>query len=180
MFGGAGWNVSCHGVRIKGLKRNRERKLGETGEKLHSRRSSVGVDLALGRLGKLHVFLAHHEPSQLQQHHADTVGVLPLGQRSHGVHVDHAVGSVHAVQVYLGHKSDKRWRVWVGWPTFNLQVVHPVLITCPWRAKNHSSPPRQGHVLVILQTPAHRTVSHTLLTLFQLLQKSEIAWNFNT
>lgn len=49
---------------------------------------SVGVDLALGRLRELHVFLACHEPPQLQQHHLDAVGVLPLGQRSNGVHVN--------------------------------------------------------------------------------------------
>lgn len=50
--------------------------------------SSVGVDLALRWLRKLHVLLARHEPSQLQQHHPDTVGVLPLGQRSHRMHVN--------------------------------------------------------------------------------------------
>lgn len=49
---------------------------------------SVGVDLALGRLGKLHVFLARHEPPQLQQHHPNIVGVLPLGQRRDRVRVD--------------------------------------------------------------------------------------------
>lgn len=49
---------------------------------------SVGVDLALGWLRKLHVFLARHEPSQLQQHHLDAVGVLPLGQCSYGMHVN--------------------------------------------------------------------------------------------
>lgn len=49
---------------------------------------AVGVDLALRWLRKLHVFLACHEPSQLQQHHADAVGVLPLGQRSHRMHVN--------------------------------------------------------------------------------------------
>lgn len=40
---------------------------------------AVGVDLALRWLRKLHVFLACHEPSQLQQHHPNAVGVLPLG-----------------------------------------------------------------------------------------------------
>lgn len=59
---------------------------GEDGGK--SSRGSVGVDLALRWLRKLHVFLARHEPSQLQQHHLDTVGVLPLGQCSHRMHVD--------------------------------------------------------------------------------------------
>lgn len=49
---------------------------------------SVGVDLALGWLRKLHVFLARHEPSQLQQHHLDAVGVLPLGQCSYSMHVN--------------------------------------------------------------------------------------------
>lgn len=49
---------------------------------------SVGVDLTLGRLRKLHVFLARHEPSQLQQHHLDAVGVLPLGQCSYSMHVN--------------------------------------------------------------------------------------------
>ncbi|KAG7216016.1 hypothetical protein INR49_003538, partial [Caranx melampygus] len=29
-----------------------------------------------------------HEPSQLQQHHPDAVGVLPLGQCSHRMHVN--------------------------------------------------------------------------------------------
>lgn len=51
-------------------------------------RGSVGVDLALRRLRKLHVFLARHEPSQLQQHHLDAVGVLPLGQCSYSMHVN--------------------------------------------------------------------------------------------
>lgn len=49
---------------------------------------SVGVDLALRRLRKLHVLLASHESSQLQEHHLDAVGVLPLGQCSYGVHVN--------------------------------------------------------------------------------------------
>lgn len=49
---------------------------------------SVGVDLALGWLRKLHVLLARHEPSQLQQHHLDAVGGLPLGECSDGVHVN--------------------------------------------------------------------------------------------
>ncbi|TNN73319.1 hypothetical protein EYF80_016482 [Liparis tanakae] len=31
---------------------------------------------------------AGHDPSQLQQHHPDTVGVLPLGQCSHRIHVN--------------------------------------------------------------------------------------------
>lgn len=56
-------------------------------EKQHGE-SSVGVHLALGWLRKLHVLLARHEPSQLQQHHLDTVGVLPLGQCSHRMHVN--------------------------------------------------------------------------------------------
>ena len=44
----------------------------------------------------------------------------------------HTVGGVHAIQVYLRHKSDKRWWLWVFWPTFNLQIVHPVFIACLW------------------------------------------------
>lgn len=64
------------------MKEKREMQVGA------SSRSSDGVDLALGWLRKLHVFLARHEPSQLQQHHPNTVGVLPLGQCSHCVHVN--------------------------------------------------------------------------------------------
>lgn len=74
----------------KGMKSKTE-ELGEGREKKDggkSSRGSVAVDLALGWLRKLHVFLAGHEPSQLQQHHPDTVGVLPLGQCSHCMHVN--------------------------------------------------------------------------------------------
>lgn len=54
--------------RIKGLKTKLTVKVREEGEKYDeiSSRSSVGVDLALRGLRKLHVFFAHHEPSQLQ------------------------------------------------------------------------------------------------------------------
>lgn len=49
---------------------------------------SVGVDLALWWLRKFHVFLASHESPQLQEHHLDAVGVLPLGECSYSVHVN--------------------------------------------------------------------------------------------
>lgn len=83
MSHGGGWDV--------GMKANRKVGRGGGGEGKDggkSSTSSVGVDLALRWLRKLHVLLARHEPSQLQQHHPDTVGVLPLGQRSHRMHVN--------------------------------------------------------------------------------------------
>lgn len=76
---------------IKGMKaKQRERNKWETKRKhgVKSSRGSVGVDLPFRWLRKLHVFLAGHEPSKLQQHHPDTVGVLPLGQRRHCMHVN--------------------------------------------------------------------------------------------
>src|SRR4029434_7020961 len=35
----------------------------------------------------------------------------------------------------------------------------------PWGANNHPSPPGEGHVLVVLQTPAHCPISNSLLPL---------------
>lgn len=63
-------------------KRSKVTKAGVEGE------FSVGVDLAFGWLRKFHVFLASHESPQLQQHHLDAVGVLPLGECSYSVHVN--------------------------------------------------------------------------------------------
>lgn len=63
-------------------KRSKVTKAGVEGE------FSVGVDLAFGWLWKFHVFLASHESSQLQEHHLDAVGVLPLGECSDSVHVN--------------------------------------------------------------------------------------------
>lgn len=38
---------------------------------------------------------------------------------------------------------------------------------------------RQGHVVVILQAPAHRAIAHTFLAFLQLLQEPEIARDFD-
>lgn len=84
---GGRWNVTWEGGR-KRRKQNTVDGVLKKGRKKMEAKLAVGVDLALGRLRKLHVFLARHEPSQLQQHHPDAVGVLPLGQRRHCMHVD--------------------------------------------------------------------------------------------
>lgn len=48
-----------------------------------------------------------------------------------------------------------------------------------WRSEDHARPPCQSHVGVVLQAPADRAVAFALLTLFQLLQQTKIARNFN-
>lgn len=52
--------------------------------------------------------------------------------------------------------------------------------THPRGSQDHPPPPSQGHVLVILQTPAYCSVPHTFLALLQLFQQPEITWNLNT
>lgn len=73
------------------------------------------VDLALGWLRQLHVLLAHHESAQLLQNHADTVRVLPLGQRRHSTHVHlKHVRSYYYLQSsdytdYMNHTNQLDW-----------------------------------------------------------------------
>lgn len=49
----------------------------------------------------------------------------------------------------------------------------------PWRSDDHGRPLCQSHVGVILQAPADRAVAFAFLTVFQLIQQTKIAWNFN-
>lgn len=43
---------------------------------------------------------------------------------------------------------------------------------------DHASPSCESHVLVILEAPADCAIAFALLSLFELLQQAEIAWNF--
>lgn len=140
---------------------------------------SVAVDLSFGRLRQLHVFFAHHESSQLLQDHTDAVGVLPLGQWGHSSHINHTIWVMHSIQVDLRHKANKRGRFWISWSTFYSEAVHPVLIDSPRGSDDHSSPAGEGHVLVVFQTPAHRPISNTLLTLLELLQQPKVTGDFH-
>lgn len=46
-------------------------------------------------------------------------------------------------------------------------------------SNDHACPTCQSHVFVVLQAPAHCAIAFAFLALFQLLQQTKIAWNFN-
>lgn len=76
----------------------------------------------------------------------------------------HAAGSVYAVQVDLCHESDERRWVWVSWPTFHLQVVHPVFITrLQAERRKHMRRPKSNKRHAPFMT-REATVSHDSLT----------------
>lgn len=116
----------------------------------------------------------------------------------------HPVGVIYSVHVNLRYKSNRWGCVRVFGSALHFQTVYPVLIvglqaqsrvrrafrhrsgragrvagSYSWRSDDHGRPPCQSHVGVILQAPADRAVAFALLTLFQLLQQTKIAWNFN-
>lgn len=48
------------------------------------------------------------------------------------------------------------------------------------RSDDHARPPCESHILVILQTPAHRPITDTLLSFLKLFQQTKITRDFNS
>jgi len=53
--------------------------------------------------------------------------------------------------------------------------ITPIKASYPRWSNYHTSPMREGHVVVVLQTPTDRAITHTLLALFQLLQETKVS-----
>lgn len=49
------------------------------------------------------------------------------------------------------------------------EEFRPTVSTHPWRSNDHAGPVGEGHVIIILQTPADGAVTHAPLALIQLL-----------
>lgn len=50
------------------------------------------------------------------------------------------------------------------------EEFRPTVSTHPWRSNDHAGPVGEGHVIIVLQTPADGAVTHAPLALIQLLQ----------
>lgn len=121
-----------------------------------------------------------HVSPQLNKHRLHCHIAVPALEAGQLGWVDEAVAGVNTWEVDFGDELDGGWLVGVLVATVHFEGVDAVFVDRVRRAQNGAVPVGHQEVIALCETIGTRLSPETLLTLLQLLQKSEVARNLGS